>query len=153
MPIVYAEYLRELESLYGEAAKAIAGLPVEALDWAPPLPDANSITVLVAHMTGAQRFLVGDLVGDIPSKRDRAAEFKAQGLDEAAVTAMLSRAMSVTRDALEKLSLADMNAPEPRSKEGRSFTVAFALFHALAHTGSHVGHLQLTRQMWDQRTA
>jgi hypothetical protein len=147
---VYADYLKELESLYGEIAKAIDGLPAEALDWVPG-PGMNTITVLVAHTTGAQRFLVGDMVGDIPSQRDRKAEFAAARLQAADLTAMLGRAMSVTRDTLEKLSLADIDSAQPHTKEGRSFTTSFALFHALAHTGTHVGHISMTRQLWDQR--
>jgi uncharacterized damage-inducible protein DinB len=148
----FADYLRELESLYTEAGKAIAGLPQEALDWTPA-PGANSIAVLIAHMTGAQRFLVGDMVGDIPSKRNRQAEFAAQGLDQAALSAMLAHAMSVSRDALEKLTLADLESTQPHVKDGRSFTTTFALNHALAHCGVHVGHIQMTRQMWDMKTA
>lgn len=148
----FADYLKELESLYTDAAKAIDGLPQEALDWSPA-PGANSITILITHMTGSQRFLVGDMVGDIPSNRNRAAEFVAKGLDQAALTAMLSQAMSVTRDTLEKLTLADLESTQPHVKDGRSFTTSFALNHALAHCGVHVGHIQMTRQMWDMKKA
>jgi hypothetical protein len=147
---VYAAYLKELESLYTGIAKAIDGLPPEALDWVPA-PGMNSICVLITHTTGAQRFLVGDMIGDIPSNRVRQAEFEAKGLDQASLTAMLGRAMSVTRDALEKATVADLESTEPRSKDGRSFTVAFALYHALAHSGEHLGHIEMTRQMWDAR--
>jgi DinB superfamily len=145
---VFVEYLKELESLYNEISKAINGLPPDALDWVPA-PGMNSINILVAHTTGAQRFLVGDMVGGIPSNRDRKAEFEAKGLDQASLTAMLARAMSVTRDALATLSVADLESAEPRTKDGRSFTVSFALHHALAHTGMHAGHIQMTRQLWD----
>jgi hypothetical protein len=147
---VYADYLKELESLYTDVSKAIDGLPQEALDWIAK-PGMNSITVLVAHMTGAQRFLVGDLVGGIPSNRNRQAEFETKGLAPADVTAMLGRAMFVTRDTLEKLTVADLESTQPHSKDGRSFTAAFALYHALAHAGVHVGHIQMTRQLWEQK--
>ncbi len=148
----FADYLKELESLYADAAKAIDGLPQEALDWLPA-PGTNSIAVLITHMTGAQRFLVGDMIGDIPSKRNRQAEFDARGLDQARLTAMLSHAMSVSRDTLEKLTLADLESTQPHVKDGRSFTTTFALNHALAHCGVHVGHIQMTRQMWDMKKA
>ena len=147
---VFADYLKELESLYNDAAKAIDGLPREAFDWVPA-PGANSISVLITHMTGSQRFLVGDMVGDIPSQRNRQAEFETTGLDQAALTAMLGRAMTVTRDTLEKLTIADLESTQPHVKDGRSFTTTFALNHALAHTGVHTGHLQMTRQLWDMK--
>ena len=148
---VYEAYFKELYEMYGDLQKAIEGLPTEALDWTPG-PEMNSIAVLIAHMTGAQRFLVGDLLGDIPSYRDRPAEFKTHGLDGAALRAMMSQALETTNAALEKLTLADVNATQPRTKNGRSFTVAAALNHALAHTGVHLGHIELTRQLWEQRT-
>ena len=147
---VFADYLKELEALYTDAAKAINGVPQEALDWVPA-PGTNAIAVLIAHMTGAQRFLVGDMIGDIPSNRNRQAEFDAKGLDQAALTAMMSHAMSVSRDTLAKLTLADLALTQPHVKDGRSFTTTFALNHALAHCGVHVGHIQMTRQMWDMK--
>jgi hypothetical protein len=148
----FADYLKELESLYNDAAKTIDGLPQEALDWAPA-PGTNSIAVLIAHMTGSQRFLVGDMVGDIPSNRNRPAEFAVKGLDQAALTAMLAQAMTVSRDTLAKLTLDDLASTQPHVKDGRSFTTSFALNHALAHCGVHVGHIHLTRLMWDMKKA
>jgi hypothetical protein len=147
---VFADYLKELESLYKDAAKAIDGLPQEALDWVPA-PGANTISVLIAHMTGSQRFLVGDMIGDIPSQRNRQAEFETAGQDQATLTAMLGRAMTVTRDTMEKLTITDLESIQPHVKDGRSFTTTFAMNHALAHTGVHVGHLQMTRQLWDMK--
>jgi hypothetical protein len=147
---VCISYLRELEGLYNGIRTAIADLPVEALNWSPA-PGMNSIAVLVTHATGSQRFLVGDLVGGIASNRDRNAEFAVTGLDSAALGDMLTHAMTVTRSALDKLTLEELNSAEPRVKDGRSFPVALALDHALAHSGVHAGHIEMTRQMWDQK--
>ena len=131
-------YLRELEAYNGDIQRSIAGLPQEALDWIPG-PDMNSITVIVAHATGAQRFLVGDMVGDIPSNRNRDAEFKAKGLSALDLSELLSRAFRDTKKALDTLTEADLNAAQPLIKDGRSFTVSAALLHALAHTASTPG--------------
>jgi hypothetical protein len=150
MLAVCAAYLKELEGLYAGIGKAIDGLPQEALDWAPG-PQMNSINVLVAHMTGSQRFLVGDMIGDIPSHRNRDAEFAAQGGDAGQIIARLNEAMAVTLSAFENLSAADLESTQPRAKNGRSFTVAAAMVHALAHSGVHAGHIEMTRQLWDQR--
>ena len=147
---VYQEYLKELDALHNDIHKAIEGLSPEALDWSPGV-EMNSISVLVAHASGSQRFLIGDLVGGIESHRDRNAEFALKGADVAALTAMLKEAMSVTWTTFEKLTLEDANSTQPRSKGGRSFTVAAAIDHALAHVAVHTGHIQMTRQLWDQR--
>jgi hypothetical protein len=144
------EYMKELYALYGDYGKAIEGLTPEALDWLPG-DGMNNIAVLFAHATGAQRFLVGDLVGGIESHRNRNAEFAVRGLDEAALRAMLSQSLDAVNSALEKLTVDELNSPAPRTKDGRSFSVAAALNHALAHTGVHLGHIQMTRQLWENR--
>ncbi len=148
---VFADFLKELEALHVDFLKAIDGLPPQALDWSPG-PGMNSINVLVAHTTGAQRFLIGDIVGDISSQRNRPAEFAAAGLDGAALSAMLNQALETTRATLDKLTMADFESTQPRTKDGRAFTVSFALHHALAHTANHLGHVQMARQLWEQRT-
>jgi hypothetical protein len=143
-------YIRELEAFYGDIQRSIAGLPQEVLDWVPG-GDMNSINVIVSHATGAQRFLAGDLVGGIPSNRSRDAEFQAKGLTALDLSELMSAAFRASKKALDGLTEADLNAAQPRSKDGRSFTVAAALLHALGHTAEHAGHVQLTRQMWDMR--
>jgi hypothetical protein len=51
---------------------------------------------------------------------------------------------------LGRITLADMGTmrtlprPEP-------VTAAWALLHALEHVGLHLGHAQITRQLWDQK--
>ena len=151
MEPVCQEYLKELHALYGDYGKAIEGLTPEALDWLP-VEGGNSIAVLFAHATGAQRFLVGDLVGGIDSHRNRNAECARRGWTTLHLRAMLSQALDVVNAALETLSVDDQNSPAPRSKdEGRSFTVSATLHHALAHTGVHLGHIQMTRQLSDAR--
>ncbi len=55
-------------------------LPQEALDWKPE-PAMNSICVLVVHIAGAERFLIGDIVKGESSQRNRPAEFMATGLE------------------------------------------------------------------------
>ena len=151
MEPVCQEYMKELYALYGDYGKAIEGLTPEALNWLPG-DGMNSIAVLFAHATGSQRFLVGDLVGGIESHRNRNAEFAVKDLDEAALRAMLSQALDTVNSALDKLTVDELNSLAPRTKDGRSFAVAAALNHALAHTGVHLGHIQMARQLWDNRS-
>ncbi|NIU62141.1 MAG: DUF664 domain-containing protein, partial [Gammaproteobacteria bacterium] len=35
--------------------------------------------------------------------------------------------------------------------DGREFRVSWSLLHALDHVAQHTGHVQITRQLWDQR--
>ena len=76
------DYYQRLSGLHDGLKQAIAGLSAEALDWVPG-PDMNSLRVLMVHTAGAERYWIGDMAGQQPSGRDRDAEFRARGLDEA----------------------------------------------------------------------
>jgi hypothetical protein len=149
---IFGEYMKLLEALYGDFEKAIEGLSVEALDWTPGA-DMNSLTVLIVHTTGATSFLVGEIAGDIPSNRDRAAEFKTAGWDEAKLKARLSESLGLVRGVVDKLTIDDLTKTKFSESRNRTYVYAEAVFHALDHTGLHVGHAQITRQLWDQRKA
>src|SRR5688572_17050983 len=98
---IFTEYMKLLEALHGDFEKSIAGLSVEALDWVPG-NDMNSLSVLIVHTAGATRFLVGEIAGGIPANRDREAEFKVSGMDEAALKTCLSENRDFVRGVLEK---------------------------------------------------
>lgn len=143
-------YLERLQALHVEIAHAIEGLPEAALDWVPG-PDMNSLCALVVHTTGAQRYWIGDVVGRAPSGRDRAAEFRAHGLDRAALGKRLDETLAHSHGVLEALTLQDLEKLRVSPRDGREFTVAWCLAHALEHTAIHLGHVQIVRQLWDQR--
>jgi len=147
---VFAAYLKEIESIHTEIDKVLASLPQEALDWVPGL-EMNPIAVLVAHTAGSERFLIGDIIGGLDSQRDRVAEFAVRGKDGAALSALLAQALAATRTTFEKLTVAELESIEPRTKQGRSFTVAAAIDHVIAHDAQHLGHIELTRQLWARR--
>ena len=143
-------YLERLQALHVEIAPAIEGLPQAALDWVPG-PDMNSLCALVVHTTGAQRYWIGDVVGRAPSGRDRAAEFRAHGLGGAALSKRLDETLAHSRGVLEAVTLQDLEDLRVSPRDGREFTVAWCLAHALEHTAIHLGHVQIVRQLWDQR--
>jgi len=143
-------YLTRLQVLHAVLERALEGLAPEALDWSPG-PHMNSLCVLAVHVTGAQRYWIGDVVGRDPSGRNREVEFRAQGTDGAALRLRLNRTLEHTRGVLDTLTLQDLEASRTSPRDGREYTVGWALAHALEHTAIHVGHAQITRQLWDQR--
>ncbi|MCC6612992.1 MAG: DinB family protein [Anaerolineae bacterium] len=144
----FTDYLELLHKLHTDFIAAFDGLPAEALDWVPG-EDMNSFCVLVVHTTGATRFWIGAALDDVPD-RDRAAEFRAHGLSADQLKAHFAAVEDYAQQNLGHITLADMGMtrtiprPEP-------VTVAWALLHALEHVGLHLGHAQITRQLWDQR--
>lgn len=146
----FESYLDILKTCHNDFHKALDGLPPEALDWVPG-PEMNSISVLVYHLTGAERYWIGDVALGEPSNRDRSAEFKVREVGMDALRQRLDDTLSYASVALEKLTLQDLEATRTSPRDGRTFTVAWALLHALDHSNQHLGHVQIMRQLWEQR--
>lgn len=150
MEQLFTDMLERFEAVYGIIEKAIADLPAEALDWKPG-PDMNSIGVILAHTAGAWRYWVGDVAGDLPSGRVRADEFKTFGVDAAEMVARLRAALDTSREVLGQMELSRLDEIRTVGMDNEERTVGWALLHALEHTALHAGHIQLTRQFWEQR--
>jgi hypothetical protein len=146
----FRDYLECLQRLHERIELALEGLPQAALDWTLG-PDTNSLCVLVVHLTGAERYWIGDVVAQEPSGRDRQAEFRARGLDAGALRERLGDTLDFCQRVLEGLTTGDLAAPRVSPRDGREFTVGWALAHALEHTALHLGHIQITRQLWEGR--
>jgi hypothetical protein len=147
----FADYCERFDTLLTGFEHTIDGLTIEALDRVPG-PDTNSLCVLVIHTTGAARYWVGDVALGEPSGRDRDAEFESYGLSEAELKVRLRDCVDYIRTGVARLTPVDL--PESRPAPGReqTFTVGWALLHALEHASLHLGHAQLTRQLLDGRS-
>ena len=148
MQPLYTDYLNNLEELHKEILHTINGLPQEAFDWIP-FTGGNSMCVLIVHLTGAERYWIGDVVAGVPSGRDRDSEFKVKNLERGELAARLQESWSYGAQVLENLDLNDLVAKRRSSSNDRDVSVAWALEHALTHTAVHLGHIQITRQLWD----
>jgi uncharacterized damage-inducible protein DinB len=149
LPVLDA-YAQQLQALHDGMVQVIAELPPAALDWVPG-PNMNSLVVLAVHVAGAERYWIGDVVGQEPSGRDRDAEFRARRLDADTVRTRLATSLEHSRRVLDKLIAPDLEALRTLPRDGQQFTVAWCLFHALEHIALHLGHMQLTRQLWEQQ--
>ena len=149
MQTFFNEYLKILQNCHKDIHDAMEGLPPAALDWTPG-PDTNSIGVLVFHLTGAERYWIGDVAAQDPSERDRDAEFRVHDLSADVLKKRLTDNLEYTRTALEKFTLQDLETIRVSARDGREFTMAWTLLHALEHTALHLGQIQLTRQLWEQ---
>lgn len=146
----FTAYLNNLQELHDEICKAIKGLSQEALDWNFGA-DTNSLSVLVVHLTGAERYWIGDVIAGEPSGRDRDAEFKVKNMSEVDLLQRLSATEDYLRKALETFSVQTLDEKRISSRNGREITVGWALGHALKHTALHLGHIQIMRQLWEQK--
>ncbi len=145
----FGDYLDRLRELHIELKKALEGLPQEALDF-KPAEDIPSICILVVHLTGAERYWIGDVVAKRPSDRDRGSEFKAHSLPASVLEKRLDDALEFAQDTIRSMTVEDLGALRISARDGRQFTIAWALLHALEHTAVHLGHVQIIRQLWLQ---
>lgn len=145
-------YIKFFEDFHAELEQTLDALPPAALDWSPGT-EMNSIAVLTVHVLGSERFWLGDVVLGSPSNRDRPAEFRASGVDVAMLETRLADATTYVRSVLEQLTAEDLGSMRMHPGNNKELSVAWCLLHALEHTAMHVGHIQLTRQLWEQQNS
>lgn len=151
MKKIFDDYLNNLKELHDDVRSAIDGLPRSALDWTP-YPGFNSISVLAVHIAGAERYWISDVIAEMDSNRDREAEFLVHGLDPDELADRLSDSWAFVRSVLAGLTQEDLDAMRISPRNGKEITVSWALGHVLKHTALHVGHLQVTRQLWQEQS-
>lgn len=125
----------------------VNGLDAEALNWKPG-EETNSLAVLVSHALDAERFLLASSA-DAEIERDREAQFRVvvSGPDE-----LLAYIDEVERDVDGYLDqLTDELLASEITRGARSVTGAWWALHAVEHSCEHIGHAELTRQLWEQR--
>lgn len=138
------------DEIHAELIHAIDGLPAEALDWLPG-EEMNSLSVLVVHLVGSEKYWIGAVALGEPTDRVREEEFKVQGLGLEELKRRILDANAYIRQALARFSLADLDAPRKSPRNEKVFSAGWCLLHALEHSALHLGHIQITRQLWDHR--
>ncbi|MBI2918896.1 MAG: DinB family protein [Chloroflexi bacterium] len=144
-------YVDSFHNLWEQARQALKDLPPQALNWTPLPRDTNSAAVVVTHMCGSAALGVYQALTGVDVRRQRDAEFRASAQTAADLLAVVDRIEAQCREALEGATtnaLAEAFAPPGRDPLSRRGWVQ----RSLTHLGTHVGHLQLTRQLWEARS-
>ena len=145
-------YLTELGILRGQIGDAVRGLNDEAANWRPLSEGTNSIYAILSHLIGVDRYWVWQVICEESVHRDRAAEFQASGrLSE--VVSRWGKVATEAESILKKLTLTQLAETRtvPARPEWGAVTVRWCILHLISHHAIHLGHIQLTRQLWDQR--
>ena len=142
----FTDYLDRLEALRDNLRREIQDLNQEAMDWLPGTR-MNSMAVLMAHITGVVREGIDLSLGG-PSGRIREQEFQTHSMSGTVMLRGLDDVIEYARNALPRLDLEELR--NEREDEDGTFTCGWVLLHALDHAYLHLGHLQITCQMWKQ---
>ncbi len=143
----YDDLFHRFQEFHADIARALDGLPAEAMDWVPG-PEMNSLAVLVVHVAGSERYWIGDVALSEPSNRVRDEEFLVRGLTVDQLRQRLTAADDYARAAFARLSLANLETVRTSPRNNKTFTIGWSIVHALEHTALHTGHIQITRQLW-----
>ena len=143
-------YLTTMGEILDQMKSLLEGLPQEALDWRPIQGEGelatNSLAAMATHIAGSGAYLIKEVIGRQPIHRDREAEFAAQGADPSALRARLDGAAKTVAQVLSPLTPGQME--EDRKYRDRTAKVRWIILHVIEHTALHLGHMQLTRQLW-----
>jgi uncharacterized damage-inducible protein DinB len=148
-------YLEVIDDLRRQVGNLIADLPAEALNWRPIKREedhaTNSLAVLASHVAGSEHFWIAEVVGRYPATRNREAEFITEVTGVGELTPKLATVGMETKAVLSGLQAEDL--ADTRDVDGRVVSVRWAILHVIEHTALHLGHMQLTYQLWQEGQA
>jgi len=140
-----------LIALHGDMQFLIKGVPTAGLNWQPGA-NTNSLWALTLHTLGTTLHLLSTAADIEPRWQSwqRATELAASGED----ASLLLAAIRNMDDFLDKVfSVLEEETPDTeRDWLGKPKPISYLVSHAVEHAGRHVGHMELTRQLWDQRS-
>ncbi|MBA2520413.1 MAG: DinB family protein [Chloroflexia bacterium] len=140
------EHLKLTRDAYRET---IRGMDQAALNWTPG-PDTNSAAVLVVHIAGSEGELLRTIRG-LPTERDRDAEFRATAGADAELLAKLDEMDAFFEEMAPHITADDLASPRTRWN-GTTNTGLYWLLHDVSHLREHLGHIQLTNQLYERRS-
>jgi len=143
-------YLLRIEDLRGQIASLIADLPADALNWRPIEGSddhaMNSLAVLASHTAGAERFWIHEVIGRQAPTRVRDSEFETAVGGPSPLLEKLTATGQETRRILAALTADELEGM--RDVRARTVPVRWTILHVVDHTALHLGHMQITVQLW-----
>lgn len=151
---------RLFDDLYRSVDELLADLPNEALLWTPfetsPWQGpCNSLGKIVAHAVSSTVYLLrraeysmgrrewSEVDGD-----EGREEFGPANHDLNYLRARVKRTQEYVHSFLDSVTPEQLNASRAHPKRPITFVARQDLLHALDHLSQHIGHGQITRQLW-----
>lgn len=156
-----AIYRRLFAEKFEELQQLLLDLPTTALLWKPFLQSpwqgpSSSLGLLIAHSLSSTVYLLrraewiaGRIEWSAIDGDEGQEEFGPANHDPAYLRERILRTQNFVYTLLDTLSEADLNSSRTHPKRAeRIFTVRYDVLHAIEHMSQHIGHGQLTRQLW-----
>jgi hypothetical protein len=146
---VVSTLLALFEQLHDQVRTEIEGLGDDGLNWTPG-PGANSISTIVTHLVGSEAETLRCVAG-LPHNRNRDDEFapRQRGLidllgDLHAADELIKEVRPQIASSRLRARIALPTLPADERRSGLTWLVG-----NYGHAREHVGHIQLTRQLFD----
>jgi hypothetical protein len=134
--------------LHDKLREQVRGMDAGTLNW-KPLPQANSVAVLIVHTLGSEREMIR-AVRSLPTERDREAEFRAEA-EAADLLALLDELDRELDEQLGAVTAADLTELRPRGDRPPRPGLEWLLSN-YGHAREHLAQVELTKQLYDSRT-
>lgn len=151
-------YVVILRFVVADLLNTIRDIPEEALNaWKPAAAkDArdggqpfNTFAAIAVHTVAAGEYMTLHAAGGEPSARDREAEFVATATF-AEIEARFDRWLRAVEELVAGFGAEDFDRDSVAARfVERGWKRGEGLLHAIDHTGLHLGHLQIQRQLWE----
>jgi len=142
-----ATFWRYIASSLERLVRLAVELGPPGVDWRPPAPETNSVSVLVMHTLGnAEENLLWTLCG-MPVQRDREREFADQAMS---VQLLQDRWLSLRVEletALARLAPDEIERERLHPRRG-PLIGRDVLIVVARHAAEHLGQAELTRDLW-----
>ena len=145
MDPVVATITEQFKAVHDQLRDEVRGLSAEELNW-KPAPETNSIAALVVHTLGSEAE-VYRVTANVSGTRDRPAEFRAKADDPAELLRQLDAADALLDELSAQITAADLQAEKPRGDRPPQTGLHWLLTN-YGHAREHLGHIQLTRQLY-----
>lgn len=142
---------RMLDGQAERYGKVVDGLPAEALNWRPGDEETNSVAQLVRHVTAVQGLLLARALGE-RFEYDHTRSLRNDPATAEELRGLIADARAKKDDALARLDGMDMSERITAPNRDPVLRAQYVI-HIADHGQEHLGHAELTKQMWEQRGA
>ena len=137
---------RMLDGQAERYGKVVEALSDEGMNWRPGNEETNSVAQLVRHVTAVQNLLLARALGESP-EYSHDYSLRSDPATKAELHGLIAAAKAKKDEQLARLDGMDMSEMLDNGRAPR----AYFIIHTADHGQEHLGHAELTKQLWEQR--
>lgn len=147
MDPVVDKIVEQFHAVHSQLRDHVRDTPIEELNW-KPAPEANSIAALVVHTLGSEAEVLR-AAAKVEGVRDRDAEFLATVNDSNDLLREIDQADSYLEAMAPRITTENLAAELPRGDRPPQTGLHWLLTN-YGHAREHLGHIELTKQIYAQ---